>query len=102
VESIWKEVQYCSLDIKFEQLKAVAFHPSRDAVGDAVEDASLSTSPIVTRKLNVLVVDDEQLVADSLVQILKMFCFNAASRYSGCQAIDQAATVPSMSSSPTL
>lgn len=43
-----------------------------------------------TRKLNVLVVDDEQLVADSLVEILKMFGFNASSRYSGAHAIDHA------------
>ena len=47
-----------------------------------------------TRKLNVLVVDDERLVADSLVEILNLFGFNAYSRYSGAQAIDRAATVP--------
>ena len=46
------------------------------------------------RKLSVLVVDDEQLVADSLVQILNMFGFNASSRYSGSHAIDQAETAP--------
>jgi DNA-binding NtrC family response regulator len=44
------------------------------------------------RKLNILVVDDEQLVADSLVQILTIFGFNACSGYSGSQAIDQANT----------
>ena len=47
-----------------------------------------------TRRLNVLVVDDEEVVADSLVQILKMFGFDALSRYSGPQAIDQATTAP--------
>ena len=46
------------------------------------------------RKLNVLVVDDEQLVADSLVKILNMFGFNASSGYSGSQAIDRATTAP--------
>lgn len=45
-----------------------------------------------TRKLNVLVVDDEEVVADSLVQILKIFGFDATSRYSGAQAIDSANT----------
>ena len=48
----------------------------------------MGTSSGGNRKLNVLVVDDEQLVADSLVQILNMFGFNASSRYSGSQAID--------------
>jgi DNA-binding NtrC family response regulator len=42
--------------------------------------------------LNILVVDDEQLVADSLVQILNMFGFNACSLYSGSHAVDRAAT----------
>ena len=42
----------------------------------------------------ILVVDDEQLVADSLVDVLTMFGFNASSRYSGSQAIDHAATTP--------
>lgn len=42
------------------------------------------------RKLIILVVDDEQLVADSLVQILNLFGFDASSRYSGSQAIDRA------------
>jgi CheY-like chemotaxis protein len=46
----------------------------------------------VTRKLSVLVVDDEEVVADSLVQILNMFGFDASSRYSGPQAIDRANT----------
>ena len=45
-----------------------------------------------TRKLSVLVVDDEELVADSLVQILNMFGFDASSGYSGSQAIDRANT----------
>jgi DNA-binding NtrC family response regulator len=47
-----------------------------------------------TRKLNVLVVDDERLIADSLAQILNMVGFNASSRYSGPQAIDQAGIDP--------
>jgi DNA-binding response OmpR family regulator len=46
------------------------------------------------RKLNILVVDDEQLIADSLVEILKMFGFNASSKYSGAHAIDHANTAP--------
>jgi DNA-binding NtrC family response regulator len=46
----------------------------------------------VTRKLNVLGVDNEELVANSLVQILNMFGFNASSGYSGSQAIDRANT----------
>lgn len=45
-----------------------------------------------TRKLNVLVVDDERLIADSLVQILNMVGFDASSGYSGPQAIDRANT----------
>lgn len=52
----------------------------------------MSTTSSVTRKLSVLVVDDEELVADSLVQILKTFGFNASSGYSGSEAIDRAAT----------
>lgn len=47
-----------------------------------------------TRKLKVLVVDDEHLIADSLVDVLHMLGFSAASRYSGAEAIDQAATSP--------
>lgn len=46
------------------------------------------------RKLNVLVVDDEQLVADSLVKILNIFGFDASSGYSGSQAVDRATTAP--------
>jgi CheY-like chemotaxis protein len=45
-------------------------------------------------KLNILVIDDEQVVADTLVQILKMFGFNASSGYSGLHAIRQAAAIP--------
>ena len=40
-----------------------------------------------SRKLNVLVVDDEQLVADSLAWILNLKGFNACSVYSGSEAI---------------
>ena len=42
-------------------------------------------------KLNVLVVDDEQLVADSLAWILNLRGFNACSVYSGSEAIKHAA-----------
>ena len=48
----------------------------------------------VTRKLSVLVVDDQELVADSLVQILNMFGFDATSGYSGFHAIYRAALAP--------
>jgi DNA-binding response OmpR family regulator len=44
--------------------------------------------------LNILVVDDEHLVADSLVEILNIYGFNASSRYGGSQAIDQATSAP--------
>ena len=54
----------------------------------------MSAIPERNRKLNVLVVDDQQLVADSLVQILNMFGFDASSGYSGVQAIDRTATAP--------
>jgi len=40
------------------------------------------------------VVDEEQLVADSLVQILNMFGFNACSLYSGSDAVEQAMRKP--------
>ena len=53
----------------------------------------MSATSNVTRKLNVLVIDDEQLVADSLVQILNMFGFNASSGYSGSQAVNRANTL---------
>jgi DNA-binding NtrC family response regulator len=46
------------------------------------------------RKLNVLVVDNEELIADSLVQILNMAGFNACSLYNGSDAISQAAQKP--------
>ena len=45
----------------------------------------------VTRNLKILVVDDEHLVADSLVEILNLVGFDASSGYSGSQAIDKAA-----------
>jgi CheY-like chemotaxis protein len=46
----------------------------------------------VTRKISVLVVDDEELIADTLVKILNMVGFDASSQYSGSQAIDRAST----------
>ena len=42
------------------------------------------------RKLTILVVDDERLVADSLVQILNMVGFNAFPLYSGSDAVELA------------
>jgi CheY-like chemotaxis protein len=50
----------------------------------------MGTTSGATPRLSVLVVDDEVLVADSLVQILKMFGFDASSRYNGSHAIDLA------------
>jgi CheY-like chemotaxis protein len=41
-------------------------------------------------KLRILVVDDEEIVADSLVNVLNLFGFEASSLYSGSQAIDRA------------
>lgn len=46
----------------------------------------------VTRKISVLVVDDEELIADTLVKILNMVGFDASPLYSGLQAIDHANT----------
>jgi DNA-binding NtrC family response regulator len=51
----------------------------------------MGTSSNGTHKLNILVIDDEQLIADSLVEILRMVGFNASSGYSGSQAIERAA-----------
>ena len=47
-----------------------------------------------SRKLTILVVDDERLVADSLVQILNMVGFNAFPLYSGSEAVKQAVQKP--------
>jgi len=44
--------------------------------------------------MTILVVDDEKLVADSLVDILNKFGFKASSLYSGSEAINRAATAP--------
>ena len=44
--------------------------------------------------MNILAIDDEQVVADSLVEILKMFGFSASSGYSGSHAIDRALDAP--------
>ena len=46
------------------------------------------------RKFSVLVVDDEELVADSLVEILNMFGYFAYSLYSGAAAITRATEKP--------
>jgi DNA-binding NtrC family response regulator len=47
-----------------------------------------------SRKLNLLVVDDERLIADSLAWILNLRGFNARSVYSGTEAIDHAVMNP--------
>ena len=47
-----------------------------------------------TRKLNLLVVDDERLIADSLAWILNLRGFNARSVYSGSEAINHAVINP--------
>ena len=47
----------------------------------------MGTSSGATRKLSVLVVDDEELIANSLVQILNMFGFDASPLYSGFHAV---------------
>jgi CheY-like chemotaxis protein len=52
----------------------------------------MSATANVTGKLSVLVVDDEELIADTLVHILNMVGFDASSQYSGSQAIDRANT----------
>ena len=54
----------------------------------------MSTVPSGTRKLNLLVVDDERLIADSLAWILNLKGFNARSVYSGSEAISHALTNP--------
>src|ERR1700733_10100667 len=46
----------------------------------------------MTCRLNVLVIDDEHLIADTLVAILNRVGFSASSGYSGSQAIDRAGT----------
>jgi CheY-like chemotaxis protein len=45
-------------------------------------------------KRKILVVDDERLVADSLVQILEMMGYDAVSVYSGTEAIECATKTP--------
>jgi CheY-like chemotaxis protein len=45
-------------------------------------------------RLNILVVDDEQLVANSLVQVLNMVGFNAFPLYGGSDAVEQATQKP--------
>ena len=47
-----------------------------------------------SRKLNVLIVDDERLIADSLAWILNLTGFNAWSVYSGSEAINHAVINP--------
>jgi CheY-like chemotaxis protein len=46
------------------------------------------------RKHKILVVDDEQLIADTLVQILNMMGYDAVSVYNGAEAIECAAKTP--------
>ena len=54
----------------------------------------MSASSGVNRKLNVLVVDDEHVVADSLAWILNLTGFNACSVYSGSEAINHVVVNP--------
>ena len=54
----------------------------------------MSTTSGDTRKLNLLVVDDERLIADSLAWILNLRGFNAHSVYSGSEAINHAVINP--------
>ena len=44
--------------------------------------------------MRILVIDEEQLVADSLVQVLNMVGFNACSLYSCSDAVEQATRKP--------
>ena len=44
--------------------------------------------------MKILVVDEEQLVADSLVQVLNLVGFSACSVYSGSDAVEQATKEP--------
>ena len=74
----------------FEQLEN-GFNPSKTP---AVERCKMGSTPNVTRKLKILVVDDERLVAHSLAQVLNMVGFDAFSLYSGSQAIDRAVVTP--------
>jgi CheY-like chemotaxis protein len=46
----------------------------------------------MTSRLNILVIDDEHLVADTLVAVLNRVGFSASSGYCGSQAIDRAGT----------
>jgi DNA-binding NtrC family response regulator len=54
----------------------------------------MSASSGESRKLNVLVVDDEHVVADSLAWILNLTGFNACSVYSGRDAINHVVVHP--------
>ena len=54
----------------------------------------MSTTSGENRKLNVLVVDDEHVVADSLAWILNLTGFNACSVYSGRDAINHVVVNP--------
>ena len=47
-------------------------------------------SSIPVPKCKILVVDDERLVADSLVQILNMMGYDASCAYSGSEAVQRA------------
>lgn len=47
-------------------------------------------TPFLNPKRKILVVDDERLVADSLVQILNMMGYDAVAVYSGMEAVERA------------
>src|SRR5579863_3166633 len=54
----------------------------------------MSATSDESRKLNLLVVDDERLIADSLAWILNLKGLNTHSVYSGSEAISHAVTNP--------
>lgn len=73
----------------------VAGNPKLDSIHPSVTSSGrckLGSTSGATRRMRILVVDDEHLIADSLVEILTMFGFDASCRYSGSQAIDRANT----------
>jgi len=53
-------------------------------------EAKAVESPIPVPKRKILVVDDERLVADSLVQILNLMGYDASCAYSGNEAVQRA------------
>lgn len=62
---------------------------SRVASHDAASHAESNTAPLIT-PTRILVVDDEPLIADTIVQILNRSGFIAQAAYGGREAIDTA------------